>query len=441
MLCRSLGTARTRIWRLACCSLFVLSACSDPVSPIDDDVAVLTPGDTLFKAVVSGDYHSCALTTGGRAFCWGVGSDGQLGTGSTPVDCLGEVVPYATALGLCVNEPTPVAGGLRFTRLAAGAFSTCGITPSGRLYCWGGRDLVPPGSNKPVPIGGAMRFSDVDVSRSICAIGIDRMTYCWGDNSLGRLGIPLGTTIALDEARPVAGGHAFTVVRVSLYDSCGTTATGALYCWGGIVDTARFEVGDAVLSTCQSVRSIGPWCTHLPLKLKGADQWSRRALLDNPCAVTTAGGASCWAQALFSWGGAPFGITGSVSNLVSGAPPVPLVLPTPVRDVVGEPGNYGACAHAMDGRVVCWGWSMSGQFGDGIADETLTLPTIVAGGRSFAQLSAGDLFMCGLTTGGDVLCWGDAVRGVLGTGTLIPLNARGQRPTPTPTRVASIAGK
>lgn len=427
--------------RLACLYMLVLSACSDPTVPIDQDLAVVTPGDTLFSAVVSGDYHSCALTMGGRAFCWGGGSSGQLGTGSLPLDCPGQTESFAPVPSLCVNEPTPVAGGLRFARLAAGGVSTCGITPSGRLYCWGGGAFYVPGTIAPTPIGGAIRFSDVHVRAFICAIGTDGKTYCWSDrNSHGTLGIPIGTTVPLDEARPVAGGHSFKNVQ-AIDRGCGTTAAGSLYCWGGITDTARFDVGDAVMSNCQERRSVGPYCTHLPLKLKGVDQWSRRASSSRPCAITTGGGASCWAQALTAWGGAPFGLSGSVSDSVYWAQPIPLVLPTPIRDIVGEPVLYGACAHAVDGRVVCWGTSGVGEFGSGIERESFAVPTVVTGGRAFMQLSAGFRFMCGLTSGGDVVCWGDGSRGALGTGTIIPANAVGQRPSPIPTRIASIASK
>ena len=430
--------AGTVVRRLAWCFLFALATCGDPAGPLFVDRALPTPGDTLFSAVVSSDSHSCALTTGGRAFCWGSGRLGQLGTGSIPGPCAGEP---ATSPAFCVDVPTPVAGGLRFTRLAAGGWSTCGITPSGRLYCWGGIGWSLPGSNAPVPVGGAMRFSDVNVRDFICAIGTDGKTYCWGDNSYGRLGIPIGTSVTLDEARPIEGAPAFATIRSTVWEGCGTTTGSTLHCWGGNVDTTMFEKGDAVLASCQFGKSMLP-CTHVPLKMRGAEQWSRRTTDVNSCAITTGGGASCWRSAFSEWGGAPFGrSTSSPATLEAGPRPLPLVLPTPIRDIVGAPAFHGACAHAVDGRVVCWGESAAGQFGTGVVQESFAVPTVVAGGRSFAQLSAGSTFMCGLTNGGDVMCWGDASRGVVGTGTIVPANFMDRRPVTIPTRVASIAGK
>jgi len=185
----------------------------------------------------------------------------------------------------------------------------------------------------------------------------------------------------------------------------------------------------------------GTDCTNVPMRWRGTESVSRPAASEIPCLVTTSGGATCWRLAFFEWG--VNGTDGSkpFADLMAAPRGVPLALPTPIRDIVGSPGLYGACAHAVDGRVVCWGASVSGQFGDGVESESFVRPTIVAGGRSFAQISAGGLFMCGLTDGGEILCWGDGWHGVLGTGTVVPVNTQGRHAVSTPTRIASIAGR
>jgi len=37
----------------------------------------------IFASISGGGHHSCAITTGGKAYCWGENDNGQLGTGHT----------------------------------------------------------------------------------------------------------------------------------------------------------------------------------------------------------------------------------------------------------------------------------------------------------------------------------------------------------------------
>ena len=50
----------------------------------------------IFGSIFAGGHHTCAITTGGKAYCWGDNSNGQLGTGNTS----GSDVPVLVA-----NQP------------------------------------------------------------------------------------------------------------------------------------------------------------------------------------------------------------------------------------------------------------------------------------------------------------------------------------------------
>ena len=86
-------------------------------------VPVPVAGAPTFKSLAAGAFHTCGLTAAGAAYCWGAGTYGQLGAGTT-------TSAYA---------PVAVAGGIAFSRLAAGSVHTCGLAVSGGVYCWGSR--------------------------------------------------------------------------------------------------------------------------------------------------------------------------------------------------------------------------------------------------------------------------------------------------------------
>jgi alpha-tubulin suppressor-like RCC1 family protein len=71
--------------------------------------------------LASGAVHTCALTAGGAAYCWGQNLHGQLGDGSTRNS----------------TRATAVTGDLRFRSIYAGGALTCGFSVDGSQYCWG----------------------------------------------------------------------------------------------------------------------------------------------------------------------------------------------------------------------------------------------------------------------------------------------------------------
>jgi alpha-tubulin suppressor-like RCC1 family protein len=80
--------------------------------------------------VVVGRFNACALTTAGKAHCWGLRIWGALGNGTDEND-------VQAGLPRAETSPIPVNGDHTFKHLVAGTYHMCGLKESGTLYCWG----------------------------------------------------------------------------------------------------------------------------------------------------------------------------------------------------------------------------------------------------------------------------------------------------------------
>ena len=148
-------------------------------------------GGLTFTTLVAGTFHVCGLTKSGEAYCWGGNGLGQVGI-SQPV----------------ASEPTRVAPDLRFTALAAGSLHTCGLTTSGMVVCWGddtvgqlgsGRERSEPewfGSthrSTPAPVSTSALFVElVAAYHATCGVTTTGRVYCWGSNKSSELGTATG---------------------------------------------------------------------------------------------------------------------------------------------------------------------------------------------------------------------------------------------------------
>ena len=85
-------------------------------------VPVAVVGGLAFTQIAAGGQHSCGLTLGGSAWCFGANNFGQ--TLSS-----GGATPY--------SSPVAAAVGYRFTQLSLGAAHSCGLTTAAGILCWG----------------------------------------------------------------------------------------------------------------------------------------------------------------------------------------------------------------------------------------------------------------------------------------------------------------
>jgi alpha-tubulin suppressor-like RCC1 family protein len=220
--------------------------------PAPTQVANAVGGSTVrFASLEAGAEHTCGLTTGGKAYCWGSGKTGQTGDGT---------------FNSRSAAPKAVTTSLSFTELTARNNSTCGLIGSGALYCWGSNvngtladgDLAFTPHAAPTPslggpfaalaAGGLPKMDDLGTHT--CALTAAGAAYCWGVNARGQGGD--GTTTYEHETPTAVTGPgggaplAFASLSTGLAHTCGSTTDHAIYCWGADVTT---EQGNQITPT------------------------------------------------------------------------------------------------------------------------------------------------------------------------------------------------
>jgi alpha-tubulin suppressor-like RCC1 family protein len=337
-------------------------------------IPVAVAGGLTFVAVSAGGSHTCGLTPNGAAYCWGLNDYGGLGDGTTTIK----------------STPVAVVGGLTFAALSAGSVHTCGLTPNGAAYCWGRNfdgqvgDGSTIDSNTPVAVAGGLSFVALSGGDFYtCGLTTSGTVYCWGYNGFGQLGN--GSTQSSPTPVAVAGGLTFAAVSAGNHHTCGLAPNGAAYCWG---DNADGALGNGTAS--------GP----------------------EECTSDFFGTAPC----------------STVPVAVSGA----LAFAT-VSAANGAVGFSHTCGVTTSGAAYCWGWAADAQLGNGSTtglegcflsgDTCTTRPVAVVGGLSFDMVSGGDASTCGVTSSGVAYCWGWNPEG-LGDGSTeassVPVKVAGQ---------------
>jgi alpha-tubulin suppressor-like RCC1 family protein len=264
--------------------------------PRRSPVQVLT--DLVFKSVSAGGIHACALTDAGKAWCWGLPDNGQLGNGLTSPD------PIAS--------PDSVRGGYTFRDVQAGTTHTCGLTSGGDVYCWGLNDHGQLGdgttTNSGVPklVLGGILFISVDPGDShTCGIDLDGFAHCWGQNLDGQLGT--GDRNSSSVPVDVSGGLTFRNISAGLRYTCAVGTDEKAYCWGL---NAKGEVGDGTAITKTEPTAVSG---DLSFEMVSTAEGSIAAAT---CGFTMDGLVYCWGD----------GLEGLLGNGSTDSSPVPVLV-------------------------------------------------------------------------------------------------------------------
>lgn len=360
-------------------------------SPTPRPTPVTVPGLSGIRAITSGDFHSCALTAAGGVKCWGWNVYGAIGI---PEDGgVQEIIRPADVQGLASGVTT----------IDAGGFSTCAITTSGAVKCWGFNSNGQLGDSSTTN-----RFAPVDVSglgsgiasisaggAHACALTTAGKAKCWGSNANGRI----GDNSLIDRLTPVdVQGIDAGLIAISAggSHSCALTRSGGAKCWGG---NGEGQSGDGnFLDRPTPVDVVGVTSGYTEIATGNV----------HGCALHPASGLKCWGPnssgALGAGYEVPSFTTATVLGIGAGATGL-------------SAGSDHNCV-LLAGGLRCWGLNLDGQLGNDSTTRRLA-PTEVSGLDSgMATIGGGSAHSCALSTSGGVKCWGQG--GVLGDGTSTP---------------------
>lgn len=349
-----------------------------------------------FKSVAEGRCHACALTTDGTAYCWG-NSNNKCTIGPTTSNTYG--------------SPTKIDTTQKFSSLYAEEMSTCGISSiDGKIYCWGSDGYGSLGNygsaNTFIPTSVASTQTFIKGEQeyyNALALGTNGLLYSWGYNSNGQLGD--GTTTSRNVptlVRDSAGVSVRKYIDLARGDSssCAIDINNIAYCWGnnswgqlgtnnttkylypttvknstGLDNPLRFiniQMGGSHTCAIDLINDVYCWGTAsnsalgngistgnflYPVLINGGKKFTKLSL-----GLYTSCGIEKTTNNLYCWGSNGSGQYGNGSTTTSN---VPVLSGNGLTFSDINLNQNTTCGITTDSKLYCWGDNTRGQIGDG----------------------------------------------------------------------------
>lgn len=342
-----------------------------------------------------------------RIYCWGNGTNSELGTGSNTSSNI--PVPVLTSGALSGKTPT---------QISTGNSHTCTIASS-ELFCWG-RNGLGAGATTQTPNPIAVVTSGVLSGKTPTKVssGYDHtctvasaQAVCWGTNTYGQVGNNSTSTSNSPSAVDVSGvlaGKTITDISAGLDHSC-AVADGKAYCWGR---NNYGQLGDN--STNNS---------SVPVEVISSGLYTDALSGKTVTRVSAGAGTTCAIAdgAVFCWGQGSGGKLGAGFTSNSYYPVAVSTAGVMAGKVISQMSALGSPCAFSSGEVFCWGANSFGQLGNGSTTQSSVPVAIttsgVLSGKTVTQVSSGGSNGCVIASG-QLYCWGNGAAGRLGTGSL-----------------------
>lgn len=354
-------------------------------------------------SIALGGFHTCAVSTAsdtGAVYCFGTGTQGQMGNGTTPSQ---------------QTTPTVVRGLSGVKQVAANLGSTCALVEDGTVYCWGDGDYGQLGDNNtsdhsvstPQQINPYYLSNVAAIAAGnnfYCAVldNANRNVKCWGWGIDGGLGDGNTANHSVGLPQLIDTGWLSDVQQLEVMggNACALLSSGQPKCWGNN-SSGQLGLGHT------NPTGIPTLVQSLPYKAQ-----SMSLGLYSSCALLVTGDVYCWG------GNGLGGLGNGDSSLPSSLTPVKALLSGKAQ--VLAMGGFHGCALLENGTVECWGWGYTGALGDGVinpsSSHTAYTPQPVIGVSGAVNVISGTHQSCAVYSDGFTECWGSNNSGQLGLG-------------------------
>ncbi|MPZ53706.1 MAG: hypothetical protein GEU79_13405, partial [Acidimicrobiia bacterium] len=397
---------------------------------------------TGIARIDTGNGHTCAMTTDGGVYCWGL-SNGGLGDGETTQSDL-----PVRVMGADGTQPLG-----DITDITVANFHSCALLSDGTAQCWGGNldgqlgnPAFPDGSPFPVEVrnpeddGPLTGIDQLSAGTWHTCARIDDTARCWGSNGWGKLGngVTDGSSLPVTVLSPDGsnGFSGLTEIEAGQNHTCAMTDDGATYCWGlnlhaqlgnGKRDTippspnplptpvhpipAVIPPPDITTATLPAVHVFEGYATQL--EVEGGEppyEWQVDGLPQGMVATET-GSITRDPAAPILDSAETVELTVTVTDAAGGTDVAQLNLETVgVSDI--STGQDHTCAVTSDSVLYCWGRNGAGQLGDGTTEDR-HLPTPVTDPDDpegtfdgVTVVSTSQAHTCAITADTTLYCWG-----------------------------------
>lgn len=323
----------------------------------------------IVKISTSG-YHCLALTDSGNLYAWGVGYNGQLGTGNTNFE----------------NKPTIVQNLPSIIDIGAGGFFSIAVDSAGYVWSWGNNNDCRLGfvssGDWSLPIKTSIQnIVNIEVGYDHC-LALDKSgnVYTWGANNYKQLGNDNITTYT-PQKQLVQGLNNISKISTRRHFNFVQDNNENVYAWG------RNDFGQLGTGSYNSNSSV-------PTKISGYGFETITSSIYSAFAVDSDNN-------LYKWGYMPYN---DMSDYNKECTTVPLKIP--LNTVFRQIDAYIDQTLAINdfGQVLSWGEGYYANGNDYM--EIRTYPTVIDGINDPKQVSRGKNHNLVLDKNGDVWGWG-----------------------------------